>query len=164
MRGPCPVGLCHLPPSAALSPPLAAPALPVFRTLVPRPPGRNKKKRLPGIIFSSLGAGMQCLVGASRLVAAIANDHTIPLLRPFAPKPDEEPTRALYAVWLLASLPCLAGNLDYITPIMTMFFLLMWATTRRVYLLPGKGFTWSLRSHRVGLESVGSAIGRRGLF
>lgn len=78
-----------------------------------------------GIVFSSLGAGMQCLVGASRLVAAIANDHTIPLLRPFAPKPDEEPSRALFAVWVLASLPCLAGNLDYITPIMTMFFLLM---------------------------------------
>lgn len=80
---------------------------------------------LPGIVFSSLGAAMQCLVGASRLVAAIANDHTIPLLRPFAPKPDEEPSKALYLVWVLASLPCLAGNLDYITPVMTMFFLLM---------------------------------------
>lgn len=78
-----------------------------------------------GIVFSSLGAAMQCLVGASRLVAAIANDHTIPLLRPFAPKPDEEPSKALYLVWVLASLPCLAGNLDYITPVMTMFFLLM---------------------------------------
>lgn len=78
-----------------------------------------------GIVFSSLGAAMQCLVGSSRLVAAIANDHTIPLLRPFAPKPDEEPTKAVYLVWVLASLPCLAGNLDYITPVMTMFFLLM---------------------------------------
>ncbi|CAN0122774.1 unnamed protein product [Ascophyllum nodosum] len=80
-----------------------------------------------GIIFSSLGAAMQCLVGASRLVAAIANDHTIPLLRPFAPKPDEEPSKAVYLVWFLGSLPCLAGNLDYITPVMTMFFLLMYA-------------------------------------
>ncbi|CAN0276469.1 unnamed protein product [Ectocarpus sp. 6 AP-2014] len=80
-----------------------------------------------GIVFSSLGAAMQCLVGSSRLVAAIANDHTIPLLRPFAPKPDEEPNKAVYLVWVLASLPCLAGNLDYITPVMTMFFLLMYA-------------------------------------
>ncbi|CAM9974315.1 unnamed protein product [Discosporangium mesarthrocarpum] len=81
-----------------------------------------------GIVFSSIGAGMQCLVGASRLVAAIANDHTIPFLQPFAPKMDEEPNRALYLVCVLASLPCLAGNLDYITPIMTMFFLLMYAS------------------------------------
>ena len=35
---------------------------------------------------------------------------------------------ALLLTWFVASVPCLAGNLDAITPIITMFFLLMYAT------------------------------------
>jgi potassium/chloride transporter 4/5/6 len=81
-----------------------------------------------GIIFSCFGAALQCLVGASGLLAAIASDLTIPFLVPFAPRPDEEPIRAVLLTGMIAALPCLAGNLDYIAVIITMFFLLMYGS------------------------------------
>jgi len=81
-----------------------------------------------GIIMSSIGAALQCVAGAPRLLAAIAMDETIPFLRPFMPaSPTAEPKRAVWLTWFIASLPTLAGNLDFITPIITMFFLLMYA-------------------------------------
>ncbi|GMI01166.1 hypothetical protein TrST_g824 [Triparma strigata] len=81
-----------------------------------------------GIIMSCIGAGLQSMTGAPRLLAAIAEDDSIPFLRPFAPaNPSDEPSRALWLTWFIASLPVLAGNLDFITPIITLFFLLMYA-------------------------------------
>jgi hypothetical protein len=62
-------------------------------------------------------------VGASNLLAAIASDRTIPLLKVFVPKPDREPLRAVFVTGLIAALPTLAGNLDYITAPTTMAFL-----------------------------------------
>jgi potassium/chloride transporter 4/5/6 len=81
-----------------------------------------------GIIMSCIGAGLQTMTGAPRLLAAIADDDAIPFLRPFAPATaTSEPTRALMLTWIIASLPVLAGTLDFITPIITLFFLLMYA-------------------------------------
>ena len=78
--------------------------------------------------MSCVGAGLQSMCGAPRLLAAIAEDDSIPFLRPFAPPtPSSEPSRALWLTWAIASLPVLAGNLDFITPIITLFFLLMYA-------------------------------------
>ena len=175
-----------------------------------------------GIIMSCVGAALQSLTGAPRLLAAIASDGALPVLAAFAPpsdapkqkpaapppaeerlegesgvqllpkvssgsrlsslltqfqKPDgadveappppppEAPPRtasprsrggshpasprfstalgrssaasassvdagwpALALTWFVASIPCLAGELNAITPIVTMFFLLMYAT------------------------------------
>jgi potassium/chloride transporter 4/5/6 len=38
-----------------------------------------------GIMLSTLGAGLQSLAGAPRLLAAIAHDDLIPILRPLVP-------------------------------------------------------------------------------
>ena len=81
-----------------------------------------------GIIMSCVGAALQCLTGAPRLLSAIAGDGTMPILRPFACQGHQEPVKAVLLTWVVASLPCLAGNLNMITPIITMFFLLMYAT------------------------------------
>ena len=68
------------------------------------------------------------IFSAPQLLAAIAADETIPFLKLFIPSsPSAEPTRAIWLTWLIASIPTLAGNLDFITPIITMFFLLMYA-------------------------------------
>ena len=81
-----------------------------------------------GIVLSSVGAGMQSLTGAPRLLAAIANDGVIPFLDRFACPADGSPTFAIIATCIVAVLPCLAGNLDFVTPFVTMFFLMMYAT------------------------------------
>ena len=81
-----------------------------------------------GIIMSCVGAGLQCMTGAPRLLSAIALDGTMPILSPFGAPGSQEPTKAVLLTWIIASLPCLAGNLNFITPIITMFFLMMYAT------------------------------------
>jgi hypothetical protein len=48
-----------------------------------------------GITLSTLGAGLQSLVGAPRLIAAIANDRILPFLEFFTTQEGEEPRRAL---------------------------------------------------------------------
>jgi len=51
---------------------------------------------LIGSLLSTIGAGMQSLTGAPRLLQAIAKDGIIPLLEPFCKSSSRgEPTRAL---------------------------------------------------------------------
>ncbi|KAJ3676080.1 hypothetical protein LUZ60_003492 [Juncus effusus] len=77
-----------------------------------------------GIILSTLGAALQALTGAPRLLAAIANDDILPVLSPFKVSEGGEP----YLATLFTAFICIAcvviGNLDLITPTITMFFLL----------------------------------------
>jgi solute carrier family 12 (potassium/chloride transporter), member 4/6 len=71
---------------------------------------------------------LQACAGAPLVLAAIAHDDVLPFLSWVKPASAEEgPSRAIWFTWLLASLPALAGNLDAITPLVTMFFLLMYA-------------------------------------
>lgn len=101
-----------------------------------------------GIVLSSVGAGMQSLTGAPRLLAAIANDGAIPFLDRFACPGDQNPSKAIWMTYVIASLPCLAGNLDYITPLVTLFFLVMYTSVNfSAFLLsflksPGFRPTW----------------------
>eukprot|EP01059_Diplonema_ambulator_P036315 TRINITY_DN9010_c0_g1_i2.p1 TRINITY_DN9010_c0_g1~~TRINITY_DN9010_c0_g1_i2.p1 ORF type:complete len:967 (+),score=314.34 TRINITY_DN9010_c0_g1_i2:51-2951(+) len=110
-----------------------------------------------GIIMSCVGAGLQSLTGAPRLLSAIALDGTMPILAPFAASGASEPTKAVWLTWFIASLPCLAGNLDAITPIITMFFLLMYATVNlscflmTVLRAPGWRPTWKYFSWATAL-------------
>lgn len=102
-----------------------------------------------GIVMSSVGAALQSLTGAPQLLAGIIDDGIVPFLDFLKPASTVEataeaaadgdgtvedethaarmPTRELWLTWFLASLPCLAGNLDAITPPQTIFFLSMYA-------------------------------------
>ncbi|KAF2317881.1 hypothetical protein GH714_041201 [Hevea brasiliensis] len=80
-----------------------------------------------GIILSTLGAALQSLTGAPRLLAAIANDDILPVLNYFKVADGYEP----YIATLFTAFICIGcviiGNLDLITPTITMFFLLCYA-------------------------------------
>ncbi|XP_065882236.1 cation-chloride cotransporter 1 isoform X2 [Euphorbia lathyris] len=80
-----------------------------------------------GIILSTLGAALQSLTGAPRLLAAIANDDILPVLNYFRVADGHEP----HIATLFTSFICIGcvviGNLDLITPTVTMFFLLCYA-------------------------------------
>ncbi|KAG0482364.1 hypothetical protein HPP92_010448 [Vanilla planifolia] len=80
-----------------------------------------------GIILSTLGAALQSMTGAPRLLAAIANDDILPVLNYFKVVEGGEP----YVATLFTALLCIAcviiGNLDLITPTITMFFLLCYS-------------------------------------
>lgn len=77
-----------------------------------------------GIILSTLGAALQSLTGAPRLLAAIANDDILPVLNYFKVADGNEP----HAATLFTAFICIGcvviGNLDLITPTITMFYLL----------------------------------------
>ncbi|KAJ8425234.1 hypothetical protein Cgig2_000531 [Carnegiea gigantea] len=80
-----------------------------------------------GIILSTLGAALQSLTGAPHLLAAIANDDILPILRYFKVADGGDPHVAtLFTAFIC--LGCVAiGNLDLITPAITMFYLMCYA-------------------------------------
>lgn len=81
-----------------------------------------------GIITSCIGAALQCLAGATRLASAMAKDDVLPILNFFKP-PANSTTYSLRALWctgLFAALPTLLGNIDHVSPFVTMFYILMY--------------------------------------
>ncbi|XP_042424869.1 cation-chloride cotransporter 1-like isoform X2 [Zingiber officinale] len=80
-----------------------------------------------GIILSTLGAALQSLTGAPRLLAAIANDDILPVLKYFKVTEGGEPHLATLFTALICIGCVIIGNLDLITPTITMFFLLCYA-------------------------------------
>ncbi|CAH1779571.1 unnamed protein product [Owenia fusiformis] len=80
---------------------------------------------LIGSFLSTLGAGLQSLTGAPRLLQAIGQDGVIPILNVFSvTTKNGEPFRALLLTACITELGILIGNLDLIAPIITMFFLM----------------------------------------
>ncbi|CAI0545488.1 unnamed protein product [Linum tenue] len=77
-----------------------------------------------GIILSTLGAALQSLTGAPRLLAAIANDDILPILNYFKVSDSQEPHVATLFTAFICIGCVIIGNLDLITPTVTMFFLL----------------------------------------
>ncbi|XP_042898766.1 solute carrier family 12 member 4 isoform X2 [Parasteatoda tepidariorum] len=78
-----------------------------------------------GSLLSTIGAGIQSLTGAPRLMQAIAKDGIIPFLNPLEySNSRNEPTKALILTLLICECGILMGNLDYIAPILTMCFLM----------------------------------------
>lgn len=81
-----------------------------------------------GAMLSCVGAGLQSLIGAPRLLRAIAQDDLIPILKPFAKASAAgEPVRALLLTVLIAECGVLIASLDLVAPIITMFFLMCYA-------------------------------------
>ncbi|XP_028811672.1 solute carrier family 12 member 4 isoform X2 [Denticeps clupeoides] len=78
-----------------------------------------------GSFFSTVGAGLQSLTGAPRLLQAIAKDNIIPFLRVFGhSKANGEPTWALLLTTGIAGLGIFIASLDMVAPILSMFFLM----------------------------------------
>ncbi|KAK9050896.1 hypothetical protein SSX86_027521 [Deinandra increscens subsp. villosa] len=80
-----------------------------------------------GIILSTLGAALQSLTGAPRLLAAIANDNILPVLDYFKVPDSSEPHIATLFTAILCIGCVVIGNVDLISPTITMFYLLCYA-------------------------------------
>lgn len=86
-----------------------------------------------GIVLSSFGAGLQSLTGAPRLLQAIANDNLIPALHWF--RGAGEPRRALLCTFCICFGCVMVGNLDPLSPLITMFFLLCYTAVNASVLI-----------------------------
>ncbi|MCI4385920.1 hypothetical protein PGIGA_G00056260 [Pangasianodon gigas] len=78
-----------------------------------------------GSFFSCFGAGLQSLIGAPRLLHAIAHDGIIPFLQVFGhSKSNGEPTWALLLTVGICEIGILIASVDAVAPILSMFFLM----------------------------------------
>jgi potassium/chloride transporter 4/5/6 len=85
----------------------------------------NKWVIMVGAFLSTFGAGLQSLTSAPRLLQAVAKDDVIPFLKPLAQSSSRgEPFRALLVTLILCECGILLGNVDYLTPLIAMFFLM----------------------------------------
>eukprot|EP01125_Pyxidicula_operculata_P002298 TRINITY_DN1218_c4_g1_i1.p1 TRINITY_DN1218_c4_g1~~TRINITY_DN1218_c4_g1_i1.p1 ORF type:complete len:921 (-),score=198.95 TRINITY_DN1218_c4_g1_i1:102-2864(-) len=84
-----------------------------------------------GIFAATLSSALGNIVGAARVLQAIARDELIPFLGIFkqgSAKGDEPQYAVIFSAFLMM-LTCLVGDLDTILPIVTMFYLLTYGTT-----------------------------------
>lgn len=93
--------------------------------------------RFPVLIFcglwaATLSSGLASLVAAPRTLRALANDGVVPRRLGRSLGQSSEPRIALIASALIAEFCILVGNLDWIAPIITMFFLTTYGTINLV--------------------------------
>lgn len=84
----------------------------------------NKWVIMLGAFFSTFGAGLQSLTGAPRLLQAVAKDEIVPFLKPFSISHRGEPLRATIVTLIFCWFGIMLGNVDYLTPLIAMFFLM----------------------------------------
>ena len=73
---------------------------------------------LIGALLSTVGAGLQSLTGAPRLLQAIAQDNILPFLSYFGKaSAGGEPTRALILTLLISEIGVLIASLDAVAPL-----------------------------------------------
>lgn len=96
-------------------------------TIVPAVSWPSKWLVAIGVILSSVGAGLQSLTGAPRLLQVIAQDNTIPILQKVSSPAGTEPKKAVILTWFICNLMCMTGTLEEVNPLITMFFLMCYA-------------------------------------
>jgi amino acid transporter len=84
---------------------------------------------IAGIMGATLSSALGSLVGAPRILMALAQDRLVPFPKILALKSAEgEPRSALLVTALLVEVSLLLGNLDSIAILLTMFFLITYGT------------------------------------
>lgn len=83
-----------------------------------------------GVIAATLSSALGSMMGAPRILQAFAKDNIFKQIKFFAPGSGKsnEPRRAILITFLIAQAGIMAGDLDSIAPVITMFFLLTYGT------------------------------------
>ena len=80
---------------------------------------------LIGIYAATLSSAIASLVGAPRILQAIADDNILPSLKPFAAvNKDGEPIRGYFLSFMVAAACNCIGELNFVAPIITLFFMI----------------------------------------
>ncbi|KAJ7377254.1 hypothetical protein OS493_030065 [Desmophyllum pertusum] len=83
-----------------------------------------------GAFAATLSAALSCLIGASRILQALAKDDLLGVvLRPFSKITRGEPLRAVLISWFFVQIVLLIGNLNKVAVLVSMFFLLSYGVT-----------------------------------
>lgn len=85
-----------------------------------------------GTFAATLSAALSCLIGASRILQAIAKDDLLGvILRPFSKvtRRNGEPLRAVLMSWFFVQVVLFIGNVNKVASLVSMFFLLSYGIT-----------------------------------
>ena len=85
-----------------------------------------------GLWAATLSSALASLLGAPRTLQALAQDNVVPGFIGVGSGPANEPRRALMLSTAVAGLCLLAGKLDVIAPVISMFFLATYGTVNLV--------------------------------
>jgi amino acid transporter len=79
-----------------------------------------------GVLAATLSSALSSMMGAPRVLQALARDGVLRPLAPFARSNgrNREPRRAIAVTFVIAEAGVLLGDLDTIAPLITMFFLI----------------------------------------
>eukprot|EP00039_Didymoeca_costata_P007553 m.101172 g.101172 ORF g.101172 m.101172 type:complete len:928 (+) comp13734_c0_seq7:143-2926(+) len=83
---------------------------------------------LVGTFAATLSAALSTLIGASRIAQAISRDEILGPSLKFLSKEKGNPIRAVFLSWFLVQLVIMIGKINIIAPIVSMLFLLSYAT------------------------------------
>ncbi|MBF0468359.1 MAG: amino acid permease [Desulfamplus sp.] len=83
-----------------------------------------------GVICATLSSALGSMMGAPRILQAFARDNVFKSLKLFAKGSgaSNEPRRAILLTFVISQMGIMAGDLDTIAPIITMFFLMTYGT------------------------------------
>jgi amino acid transporter len=80
---------------------------------------------IAGIMGATLSSALGSMLGAPRILQALAEQKTIPLSKIFVAKTEgNEPRNAIIFTGILIELALIVGNLDFLASLITMFFLI----------------------------------------
>uniref|UniRef100_A0A0N4Z7Y3 Solute carrier family 12 member 6 n=1 Tax=Parastrongyloides trichosuri TaxID=131310 RepID=A0A0N4Z7Y3_PARTI len=118
---------------------------------------------LIGCFLSTVGAGMQSLTGAPRLLQAIAADDVIPFLRKFQYTDKRgEPLLAILLTLIICECGILIAVIENITALITQFFLMCYfginAACALQSVMKAPGWRPSFKYFHWALSSIGAAL------
>ncbi|CAM9651535.1 unnamed protein product [Discosporangium mesarthrocarpum] len=82
-----------------------------------------------GIFAATLSSALAQIIGAPRVLMALARDDVFPFLAPFGKGygKKDEPVNGYLITFAVAAVAILAGDLNSVSPIITNFFLVSYA-------------------------------------
>lgn len=100
-----------------------------------------------GVFCATLSSALGSMMGAPRILQAFARDNIFHFLRWFGrgSGPAGEPRRATVLTFLIAQIGILAGDLNTIAPVITMFFLMTYAAVNLACFYEGRSSNPSFR-------------------
>lgn len=83
-----------------------------------------------GVFAATLSSALGSMMGAPRILQALARDTIFPKLQMFAAGsgPNAEPRRAIILTYVLSTICIIAGDLNSIAPLITMAFMITYGT------------------------------------
>lgn len=112
-----------------------------------------------GVVMTCFGLVLGTLTTAPALISAVAADDVLPFLSFLRPRYDGDKTRALWFTSAIIGLATLPGSLDHISPLVTIFYLLMYSGVNAATCISGyvrpPGFRPTFRFFHWSVSFVG---------